>query len=182
MISVIASTGPALTNPVTVPDITGKGEEVGEEMLADLGLVSGTVTKETSEEVPAGTIIRQAIAPNTQVEGGTAIDYVVSSGSIYLPLCDGRGNQMSYGIAEELFHLSISQGVQERYPKAWLENGTKEERSKQRFEVQFNPQSMALLAEEILLENGVKILYDTRINFVPAASKAHRSQYCSVRN
>ena len=50
-------------------------------MLADLGLVSGTVTKETSEEVPAGTIIRQTIAPNTQVEGGTAIDYVVSSGS-----------------------------------------------------------------------------------------------------
>ena len=81
VISVIASTGPALTNPVTVPDITGKEEEVGEEMLADLGLVSGTVTKETSEEVPAGTIIRQTIAPNTQVEGGTAIDYVVSSGS-----------------------------------------------------------------------------------------------------
>lgn len=81
VISVIASTGPALTNPVVVPDITGKEEEVGEEMLADLGLVRGTVTKETSEEVPAGTIIRQTIAPNTQVEGGTAIDYVVSSGS-----------------------------------------------------------------------------------------------------
>ena len=30
VISVIASTGPALTNPVTVPDITGKEEEVGE--------------------------------------------------------------------------------------------------------------------------------------------------------
>ena len=81
VISVIASTGPALTNPVVVPDITGKEEEVGEEMLADLGLVRGTVTKENSEEVPAGTIIRQTIAPNTQVEGGTAIDYVVSSGS-----------------------------------------------------------------------------------------------------
>ena len=92
--------------------------------------------------------------------GGLATAGLVT---IYLPLCDGRGNQMSYGIAEELFHLSISQGAQERYPKAWLEYGTKEERSKQRFEVQFNPQSMALLTEELLLKNGVEILYDTRI-------------------
>lgn len=92
--------------------------------------------------------------------GGLATAGLVS---IYLPLCDGRGNQMSYGIAEELFHLSISQGVQDRYPKAWLENGTKEEKTKQRFEVQFNPQSLALLAEEILLKNGVEIFYDTRI-------------------
>ena len=92
--------------------------------------------------------------------GGLATAGLVT---IYLPLCDGRGNQMSYGIAEELFHLSISQGVQDRYPKAWLENGTKEEKSRQRFEVQFNPQSMALLAEESLIKNGVEILYDTRI-------------------
>ncbi len=92
--------------------------------------------------------------------GGLATAGLVT---IYLPLCDGRGNQMSYGIAEELFLLSISQGAQDRYPQAWLENGTKEEKSKQRFEAQFNPQSMALLAEEILLANGVEILYDTRI-------------------
>lgn len=81
VVTVIASTGPALANPVTVPDLTGKTEEVGEELLADVGLVSGTVTKENSEQVPSGTIIRQTIAPNTQVEGGTAIDYTVSSGS-----------------------------------------------------------------------------------------------------
>ena len=40
--------------------------------------------------------------------GGLATAGLVT---IYLPLCDGRGNQMSYGIAEELFHLSISQGT-----------------------------------------------------------------------
>ena len=28
--------------------------------------------------------------------------------TIYLPLCDGRGHQVSFGIAEELFRLSIS--------------------------------------------------------------------------
>lgn len=92
--------------------------------------------------------------------GGLATSGLVT---IYLPLCDGRGNQMSYGIAEELFHLSISQGVQDRCPKAWLEDGTKEEKVRHRFEVQFNPQTLALLTEELLLKQGVEILYDTRI-------------------
>lgn len=75
------SAGPALKNPVLVPAIAGQTEDVGAEILADVGLMPGIVTQETSEEVPAGIIIRQGIDANTQVEGGTAIDYVVSSGS-----------------------------------------------------------------------------------------------------
>ena len=30
--------------------------------------------------------------------------------TIYLPLCDGMGNQVSFGIAEELLRLSIQHG------------------------------------------------------------------------
>lgn len=81
MINLIASSGPALKNPVAVPNIVGKDEEIGEEMLADVGLLQGSVTRETSEEVPAGTIISQSIEADTQVEGGTTVDYVVSSGT-----------------------------------------------------------------------------------------------------
>ena len=40
--------------------------------------------------------------------------------TIYLPICDGEGNQVSFGIAEELFRLSIKHGYQDMYPKAWL--------------------------------------------------------------
>lgn len=80
-ITVTVSSGPTLVNPVLVPNIEGLEEEVGAEMLADVGLITGNVTKETSETVAAGLIIRQAIAANTQVEGGTAVDYVVSSGT-----------------------------------------------------------------------------------------------------
>lgn len=83
--------------------------------------------------------------------------------TIYLPLCDGMGNQVSFGIAEELFRLSIKYGAEEKYPDAWLDGNNIEKRKKQRFEVQYNPHMFALLAEKLLLENGVKILYGTSV-------------------
>lgn len=81
--------------------------------------------------------------------------------TIYLPLCDGLGKQVSFGIAEELLRLSILHGAEDRYPENWLENkGTRTEKDK-RFEVQYNPQLFAILAEKLLLDEGVDILYGT---------------------
>ena len=36
--------------------------------------------------------------------------------TVYLPLCDGYGRQVSFGIAEELLRLSVSMGAEDRYP------------------------------------------------------------------
>jgi len=81
--------------------------------------------------------------------------------TIYLPLCDGYGNQVSFGIAEELLRLSILYGAEDKYPENWLDKaGTRTEKDK-RFEVQYNPQLFAILAEKLLLDAGVKILYGT---------------------
>ncbi|MBQ6906928.1 MAG: FAD-dependent oxidoreductase [Clostridia bacterium] len=81
--------------------------------------------------------------------------------TIYLPLCDGYGHQVSFGIAEELLRLSISHGAEDRYPENWLDNtGSRGEKDK-RFEVQYNPQLFAILAEKLLLDEGVDILYGT---------------------
>lgn len=88
---------------------------------------------------------------------------------IYLPLCDGKGEQLSYGIAEELLRLSILHGAQNMYPSAWLEKCGKEERKKQRFEVQFNPVYFAIELEKLLRQEKIRILYDTRICDVYAA-------------
>lgn len=88
--------------------------------------------------------------------GGLATAGIVT---IYLPLCDGMGNQVCYGLAEELLMLSIEHGAEDRYPKAWLEGGSLEERKKARFEVQFNAQLFAIGAERVLCEAGVRILY-----------------------
>ncbi len=82
--------------------------------------------------------------------------------TIYLPLCDGVGHQVSFGLAEELLRLSIRRGVVEaRYPTPWLDGGTFEEKAKTRFEVQYNPHIMAVDCETELTRAGVKILYGT---------------------
>ena len=107
--------------------------------------------------------------------------------TIYLPLCDGLGRQVSFGIAEELFRLSILHGAEDKYPENWLENkGTRTEKDK-RFEVQYNPQLFAILAEKLLMDEGVDILYGTyavgvdvsekKINHIITENKSGRMAY-----
>lgn len=113
--------------------------------------------------------------------------------TIYLPLCDGYGKQVSYGIAEELFRLSISMGAEDRYPDNWLDNDDPKFRTEndKRFQVVYNPQLFAMLVEQLLVENGVKILYGTyavgvdkngdKINAVIVENKSGR-QAISVKS
>lgn len=81
--------------------------------------------------------------------------------TIYLPLCDGMGHQLVFGQGEELLRLSIRHGHEGKYPAAWLDGGSEEERISQRFAAQFNPHMFALAAEQLLLREGVEILYGT---------------------
>lgn len=83
--------------------------------------------------------------------------------SIYLPLCDGNGHQVTFGIGEELLKASILYGCEGRYPDAWLEGDDFQKRKKQRYEVQFNPWIFSIAAEKMLLDAGVEILYDTPV-------------------
>lgn len=83
--------------------------------------------------------------------------------TIYLPLCDGHGRQVSFGIAEELLRLSISMGAEARYPVNWLDSDDPAGRTEKhsRFETQFNPHLFAILSEQLLLKAGVQLLYGT---------------------
>ena len=92
--------------------------------------------------------------------GGLATAGLVT---IYLALCDGYGHQVCYGLAEELFMLSIEHGVEDRYPTAWLDGGTVEQRAERRFEVQFNAQLFAISAEQLLRREGIKIIYGASV-------------------
>ncbi len=116
--------------------------------------------------------------------GGLATAGIVT---IYLPLCDGYGHQVSFGIAEELFHLSISHGAEDKYPDNWLKkNGSRGENDK-RFQVQYNPQLFAILAEKLLMDAGVSILYGTyavgvklqndKISHIITENKSGRAAY-----
>ena len=107
--------------------------------------------------------------------------------TIYLPLCDGYGHQVSFGIAEELLRLSISEGYEDRYPENWLDGvGARGEKDK-RFMVQYNAQLFAILAEKLLLREGVDILYgsyavdakvaDGKITYIIVENKSGRLAY-----
>ena len=92
--------------------------------------------------------------------GGLATAGLVT---IYLPIDDGMGRQVSFGLAEELLRLSIKHGVEARYPDEWLDRdeGVEARAAGKRFEVRFNAQLFALDAERTLLDEGVNILYGT---------------------
>ena len=81
--------------------------------------------------------------------------------TIYLPLCDGKGHQLSFGLAEELLKLSIREGWERDYPDTWLSGST--EHGRQRYKVRYNAQVFAVLAEQLLAEENVKILYGTTV-------------------
>ena len=83
--------------------------------------------------------------------------------TMYLPLCDGCGHQVSFGIAEELLRLSVKHGHEGVYPAAWLEGGSDEEKIKTRFRADYNGPLFCIEAERLLLEAGVRILYGTRV-------------------
>lgn len=79
----------------------------------------------------------------------------------YLPICDGYGRQVSFGIAEELLRLSIKHGAERGYPHNWFsEDGSRTEKDP-RYETRFNAQLFAIMAEKLLKETGVDIIYGT---------------------
>lgn len=40
--------------------------------------------------------------------------------TIYLPICDGMGHQVSFGIAEELLRLVVQNGLEGELPQTWF--------------------------------------------------------------
>ena len=79
------SSGPSVKQ-VLVPQIEGLPEDQGLQLLEEAGLVSGDVELEHSDTVAEWSIIRQNIAPGTQVSEGTAVGYVVSYGPEEVPV------------------------------------------------------------------------------------------------
>ena len=95
--------------------------------------------------------------------GGLATAGLVT---IYLPLCDGYGKQVSFGLAESLLRLSVSECCnKKRGYENWITSDDKTKRGEKfpRFEVDFNPQIFAILAEQELISKGVKLLYGTTV-------------------
>lgn len=82
--------------------------------------------------------------------------------TIYLPLCDGAGRQVCYGLNDELLHLAIKNGYEDKYPDTWLFSPM-QAHGGQRFEVGYNAQVFAIEMEQELLKAGCTVLYGTLV-------------------
>lgn len=65
---------------VKVPNLSGLTEQAAKTALSDEKLLVGVITREYSTKVEAGKVISQATDPNTEVDSGTKIDFIVSEG------------------------------------------------------------------------------------------------------
>ena len=93
----------------------------------------------------------------------------------YLPICDGTGRQVSFGLAEELLRLAVAEYYDGGNGADWLLHRAPDRKTRAaggRFEVKYNPQLFAVAAEEALLAAGVGILYG--VSAVAAETEGER--------
>lgn len=80
-VNLIVSSGPA---QVAVPNVVGETQAAATAAITTAGLALGTVTTQSSSTVPSGSVISESPAARTQVDAGSAVNLVVSSGPVPL--------------------------------------------------------------------------------------------------
>jgi len=81
--------------------------------------------------------------------------------SWYEPLCDGKGQQVIAGIAQELIRLAVRYGF-DTLPARW--GGLEKNRPRgDRYATMYSPCLFALALDEFALENHVTILFDAAV-------------------
>ncbi len=95
---------------------------------------------------------RTALVEKLVVTGGLA---TAGNVNMYLPLCDGVGTQVTYGIAEELLRACFAYGPG-GIPGDWQEPA-----SRSRLRSVFSPASFVLAINELLEKGGVEVWYDS---------------------
>lgn len=101
--------------------------------------------------------LRTALVEKTILVGGLATAGLVN---VYLPLCDGNGTQVTFGIAEEMLHLSLRYGPGD-VPRSWREG--QKPGAYARYLAVFSPASFVLGLDEALAETGVELWLDTLV-------------------
>ena len=79
--------------------------------------------------------------------------------SWYEPLCDGEGEQIIYGLAEELIKLSVKYGF-DNLPRQWGGSGKNKPRN-ERFSTFYSPTVFSAALDKFVIENGVKVRFDS---------------------
>jgi serine/threonine-protein kinase len=86
---------------VAVPDLEGLTVSQAQSALSDEGLTLGSQLQEPSSEIPSGQIVRSEPAAGEEVEPGTAVDVVVSTGPEMVEVPDVSSACLSIGAARQ---------------------------------------------------------------------------------
>ncbi|MGW9021217.1 Stk1 family PASTA domain-containing Ser/Thr kinase [Leucobacter chromiiresistens] len=98
-ITVYVSTGPETAK---VPAIGRMSEEDYREKIEDLGLTVGIVSKRDDPTEAAGRVLSVSPEPGTEVQSGTGIEMVVSSGNVQVPDVVAQPMQVAKSMVESL--------------------------------------------------------------------------------
>ena len=114
----------------------------------DLVVAGGGVAGVAAALAGARRGLRTALVEKTVWFGGLATSGLIY---IYLPLCDGNGTQVTFGISEEMLKRSLEYGPGE-IPPGWRRERNAAEAS--RYRVIFSPASFVLSLDKMLEEAG----------------------------
>ena len=118
-------------------------------MSYELVVIGGGVAGCAAALAAARRGIKTALIDKGVTLGGLATNGLVL---VYLPLCDGCGHQVSFGITEELLQISNQYGPIDE--PAWKEG-------KKRYMTYYSPASLILALDELMINAGVDLWYDT---------------------
>ncbi len=94
------------------------------------------------------------------VEKSTMLGGLATLGliNLFVPMCNGRGTQIIFGLAEEFLRYSIRYGWA-KIPDEWR-NGKPEKPTEVRYTARFSPNIFALALTEFFAAEGVDLLFD----------------------
>ncbi|MFK8051393.1 MAG: PASTA domain-containing protein [Woeseiaceae bacterium] len=83
------------SNTVTTPDTSGLEQDAAQQAIRDAGLRVGTVTSQSSDDVPIGSVVRTDPRSGTTVSEGSTVNIVVSSGTASVPVPETAGSDQA---------------------------------------------------------------------------------------
>ena len=123
----------------------------------DIAVIGGGVAGVAAAVQAARCGMKTVLVERTALVGGLATGGLIN---VFLPLCDGNGHQVTFGIAEEMLRKSIVYGPGEMPPN-WKKERNGMERK--RFIAVFSPASFVLALDEMLDEAGVDVWLDSLV-------------------
>lgn len=142
----------------------------------DVLVIGGGVAGVSAALASARQGMKVCLVEKEYMLGGLATAGIIA---IYLPLCDGKGQQLISGISEELLKESIKYGSG-KIPDCWCTDGDLQERSQNRYKLRFDPPAFAYALDRIIVDNDIDLILGT--SFSKVVAEENEITYCIFEN